>query len=263
MGDLVLTIQSTPVPVILVIAGLLFIFLALGGNISAGSIPSKSKKVFGALGGVFLLVGISLYAFPTAADKNSQYSPTPIPTNTSINIIYTLKEAKSGDFYTLNGANFVLRNDDVLAVSGSYAQGTYLVQPVPNNFRATIQFKTEHSDDQFILGLSDGKEMRPNYHFVMSSRNIWFKQQFDFDVENWDKIIQDTQKESFLIKPNVTYEVVVERNKGGVNISINNVSVFALGAQDVQDIGKFNYLYLTGAKQQQILIESLVVENLK
>ncbi len=178
--------------------------------------------------------------------------------------IFTLSDAKTEDFYTLKDASFVLRPNGELAIEGSYARGTYVNQALPTNFQATIQFRIEHPDDEFILGLSDGITMRPNYHLVMGSSRTGFKQQLDFDVtDQWDIHVDTTDLESCLIKPNMPYEVVFVRKNGIVDISINDECTFSFNGQEVENIDEFDFLYLTGAKNQQIIIESLIVESLE
>lgn len=275
------------VPVVLAIAGVIALLVGvLGGGIKAKEVEvppvTPIIRIITSATGLVLIAAATLLSPPDAKDNNQVLFATssfpaspqtvtpqliPVQTAAAENTIFTLADAKSEDFYSLADATFVLRSDRSLAVTGSYAQGTYLNRSLPDNFRATVQFRTEHLEDQFILGLSNGKEMRPNYHFVMkdTGESAWiaFKQQLGFDEENWDKYVQDTGASNFLIKPDVTYEVVLERENGSINVSINNKLVFALGVQEVRDIGEFNYLYLTGADQQQLIIESLIIEKLE
>lgn len=89
-----------------------------------------------------------------------------------------------------------------------------------------------------------------------------FKRQFDYEVKDWDDYIQDI-KNSKPIRPNFTYEVIFERKNGAVNVWVNNLPVLELAAAELPDIQQFDYLYLTGAKQQQLMIDSLVLKKLE
>lgn len=174
---------------------------------------------------------------------------------------FSLANTEPDNYYTINDGTFLFLENGDLAVAGGYGGGTYINHALPRNFRITIQFTIEDSADQFILGLSNGKEMRPNYHVVMTSTGTSFKQQLSFDItEGWDKYIKST---GFSIKPGSTYEIVLERNNGNIDIFANNVNIFRLGTADIKDINSFDYLYLTGARYRQIIITNLVIEDIQ
>lgn len=180
------------------------------------------------------------------------------------NVIFTLGSAKYEDFYPTRGGTFALLSDGKLVVVGEWWQRIYLNKSLPGDFKAIIQFRTEHSETQFILGLSDGSIKGENYCFVMNPEWTAFKHSLEENItDDWDKYIEITQAAYFIIKPDTTYEVVFERRNGSISVLINNLFVFGLKAQDVQDIDQFNYLYLAGAKQQRLIIESLTIEKLK
>ncbi len=55
-------LAETPVPTILVIAGILFLFIALGGQFGAKIVTDKMKtKAAGILGIILLLIGITIF----------------------------------------------------------------------------------------------------------------------------------------------------------------------------------------------------------
>ena len=209
------------------------------------------------------LIAVALITSIIAPFVIKSIESTPTPTVISSNTIFTLQNAKSDDFYAIRNATFVILNDNNLAITGTFADGTYLNTPMPKNFRATVRFKTEDPKENFILGLGNGTAVQPNYDFVMTQGWTAFKQQQAMNVTNWDKEIRYVTTPNFLLKPNVIYEVIFERKNGGITVSINNVTVFAFGAQDLQDISKFDYLYLTGATEKQIIIDRLIIENVK
>lgn len=177
------------------------------------------------------------------------------------NVLFFLKSAQPENFYTINDSTFVFLDSEGLAITGNWGSGTYIDQKMPNNFRATVQLMIQDSADEFIFGLSDGNKMRPNYHLVMTPTGSSFKQQLDFDItEGWDKYIKSV---SFSLKPDSFYEIVFERKNGGVSVLANNVSIIGLGTQDVKDINRYDYLYITGGGHQQVIIMSLVVEEIQ
>lgn len=203
---------------------------------------------------------------PSGATKNfiidvdcqSAILPTTTSQPISGNMLFSLKSAQPEDFYTLKDGTFLLLDNGNLAIAGGYGGGTYISLPMPKNFKASIQFSIENPEDEFIIGLSNGKEMRPNYHFVISSKGSSFKQQLGFDItDDWDKIIKGT---NYKIMPNNMYEIVFERKNGGINILLNNIAVIGLGASDLENINSYDYFYMTGATHQQVTIMSLVVE---
>jgi len=57
--------------------------------------------------------------------------------------------------------------------------------------------------------------------------------------------------------------VIFERKNGAVNVWVNNLPVLELAAIELPDIQQFGYMYLTGAKQQQLIIDSLVLKKLE
>ena len=235
-------------------------------SVTVAIITAVSAVTIAVIGGVFTL--LQRQPVQTSPDNLSGSSNRPLasqvtPTASADQIVFTLKDSRPEDYYVLDEANFVLRQDGKLALMGNYAQGTYINRPLPANFRAIVQFQTQHPDDQFILGLSDGRKMRPNYHFVMVPWGAGgsFKRQFDYAVKDWDDYIQSI-KNSKPIQPNFTYEVIFERKNGAVNVWVNNLPVLELAAVELPDIQQFDHLYLTGAKQQQLIIDSLVLKKL-
>ena len=62
MGDMLVALNETPVPTILVVGGILFIFIAVGGQFGAKVASDKVKRGYAAIIGVGLLFGgIALY----------------------------------------------------------------------------------------------------------------------------------------------------------------------------------------------------------
>ena len=80
--ETIANLQETPVPTILVIAGLIALFLGLGGTLTAGTIPPDKKKPMSVIGIILLLVGIVLFAVPTG--RNS-----PTVTETPVALVTT------------------------------------------------------------------------------------------------------------------------------------------------------------------------------
>lgn len=253
------------VPVILAIAGVVALLVGiLGGGIKAKEIEisalSNSSRIIASVLGVIFIILSVIMSIPGVMDNIP-----PVPLSEPVETLFTLTDAKSDDFYTLESASFVLRSDGKLAVRGGFGQGVYINQLLPDNFRLTLQFHTTDPDDELIIGLSDGSRMRPNYHFVMASGRTAFKRQLSIDVtdDTWDRELKTTWESKFLLKPNTTNEIIFERKDGKVSIVVNSTTLFELRVQDIHDINNYDYLYLTGGIKQETLIDSLIVEKLE
>jgi len=60
--DILKLLANTPIPTILVAAGLFFLFLAIGGQFGAKIVTDKVKQQYAAaLGGICLLLGLAIY----------------------------------------------------------------------------------------------------------------------------------------------------------------------------------------------------------
>ena len=60
--ELLKSLADTPIPTILVVAGLFFLFLAIGGQIGAKIVTDKVKQLYAAvLGGICVLLGLAIY----------------------------------------------------------------------------------------------------------------------------------------------------------------------------------------------------------
>jgi hypothetical protein len=73
MSDLIKTLASTPLPTLLVLAGLFFLFLAIGGQFGADKITTDKikKRLAGIIGCGLLLCGLILYLGPGKTDSKS------------------------------------------------------------------------------------------------------------------------------------------------------------------------------------------------
>lgn len=76
-----LALKDTPVPTILVIAGLIFIFLAMGGQLKDTTSPPQ-RWMAGMFGLAMMIVGITLYILPRPSPNSS--NPTPTSNSASI-----------------------------------------------------------------------------------------------------------------------------------------------------------------------------------
>ena len=71
-------LKDTPVPVILVAGGVIFLLLALAGGFAGRiEIPAQRQKWAGAIGALLLIFGTTLYIIPTTPNTR-----TPTPTDT-------------------------------------------------------------------------------------------------------------------------------------------------------------------------------------
>jgi hypothetical protein len=82
MESMITALKDTPIPTILVIAGIAFLLLStvdqLAGRISVPPEQRRQAKIIGCL---LLVVGVALYV---AADAQSFYAPGTSSSNTSI-----------------------------------------------------------------------------------------------------------------------------------------------------------------------------------
>jgi len=78
--DLIQSLSQTPLPTILVVAGIIFLFLSIGGRLGAQIATDTIKRKFAGLLGVMLLIGgISLYfagQLPTQVPRKESPSKT-------------------------------------------------------------------------------------------------------------------------------------------------------------------------------------------
>ncbi len=79
MLDLLNTLKDTPIPTILILAGIVFILLAIVGQIDLLKTPplqsSWQKWAAGTVGGLFLIAGLLVYLLPISSRGNTPPSP--------------------------------------------------------------------------------------------------------------------------------------------------------------------------------------------
>ena len=81
MGDIITTLQNTPVPTILVVGGIVFLFLAVVGQFAGKiDVPPKRQKWAGIIGALLLFSGVALYVVPPVPPTIP--TPTPVPSVT-------------------------------------------------------------------------------------------------------------------------------------------------------------------------------------
>lgn len=67
MGDIITALQNTPVPTILVVGGIVFLFLAVVGQFAGKiQVDPKRQKLAGIIGALLLLSGVALYVVPVS-----------------------------------------------------------------------------------------------------------------------------------------------------------------------------------------------------
>ncbi|MEA3385223.1 MAG: Ig-like domain-containing protein [Thermodesulfobacteriota bacterium] len=80
MIDFITKLTNTPLSTILVVAGIFFLFLAIGGQFAAKIITDRvQRKYAGVLGTILLLSGLTLYLLPGIL------TPSPEPSSLKIN----------------------------------------------------------------------------------------------------------------------------------------------------------------------------------
>ena len=79
MTELIGLLTNTPVPTILVVAGVIFIFFSMGGRLSAGEIPAQQQRRVGVIGFGLLIVGVVLFALRQSEAAPNTLVSTPPP----------------------------------------------------------------------------------------------------------------------------------------------------------------------------------------
>lgn len=192
---------------------------------------------------------------------NTQPIASPLLTTPIVNqdkIVFSLKDATEKSLYSLGEANVLLGNDKSLKIYGNFYDGVYLREKMPENFRAIVHFTTGEFDEQFIMGLSDGVNWIPNFHFVMLPGWATFKQQIQTD-DDWDFYLQTVNKGG--TRPNSSFVVEFERIDGNIRIFVNNETIILYGEKP-EEINNYNYLYFTGDQHQPYTIYDLTIEDL-
>ena len=271
--------------VIATVGGIALMVGILGGGIEAERIkvpiiPKLPRLISGLVGAILIITSVWLSSFPrqplnvgtqnlsTSTPSAIETSLAVFPTNSSpmtvstVNpnrVVFALDQAVENSFYKLGNANFILDSDKSLVVYGAFSEGVYLREKMPDNFRVKVRFKTGDSDSQVIIGISDGFNWRPNYHFVMFPGWSAFKKQIVAD-ENWDYYLESINKGG--TETNSTFEVEFERSDGYIKIFVNGEPIILFG-EEQDEINGYNYLYFTGDNQRHpYIIEKLTLEDL-
>jgi hypothetical protein len=80
MGDFFRAVGTTPVPTILVVAGIIFVFIALGGQFGAHIVTDRIKPSVALISGILMVVvGIGLYALSGGKSGSSDSAPSDRP----------------------------------------------------------------------------------------------------------------------------------------------------------------------------------------
>ncbi|MDZ7291678.1 MAG: hypothetical protein ONB44_17565 [candidate division KSB1 bacterium] len=76
MLELIKSLATTPIPTILVVAGLFFLFLAIGGQFGAKIVTDRVKpQSAGIVGAVLLLAGVAIYWFGESTPRDGHIPP--------------------------------------------------------------------------------------------------------------------------------------------------------------------------------------------
>ena len=101
MLDLFDKLSQTPLPTILVVAGILFLFIGLGGKFAAHLITDRINKIIALrIGTILLIIGTFIYIVPTAF-KESTIQPEQNEKLLSKNSVDANAQSKT---YGMNGA---------------------------------------------------------------------------------------------------------------------------------------------------------------
>lgn len=65
MKEIITALQSTPLPTLLVVGGLAFLFLAVVGQVGGQlQVPASRQRWAGLIGSILLILGVVLYVIP-------------------------------------------------------------------------------------------------------------------------------------------------------------------------------------------------------
>jgi hypothetical protein len=99
MKDILVAVKDTPLPTILVIAGIMFLLLSIANQLVGKiAVPPERQRWAGAIGGVLLVLGIALNFIPGSTLKND---PQPIVPSSGVHRDYF---SVVGSFNDLNEA---------------------------------------------------------------------------------------------------------------------------------------------------------------
>lgn len=194
MGDIVSALQGTPVPTILVLGGLLFVFLALGGKLSAGEIPPDRRKYFGIAGSIFILFGVILFVVPqrvspdgnsaTPLDQNIDVTVT--PTNSSTETQQTQFDVIVATISALNQTADILYGPISGALTGEDDNSLECddADVLVTNAIIKVQFIYPHQSESWTFGINFRHLGRnQQYRLFINQDGFW-------EVE-WDRVNSD------------------------------------------------------------------------
>jgi len=85
MAELLGAVQGTPIPNLLVLAGIIFIFLAIAGGLTDKvTVPKERQRLIGSIGAVLLVAGIGLHLLDSQRPVSGDAEATPAPTQPAI-----------------------------------------------------------------------------------------------------------------------------------------------------------------------------------
>ena len=85
MAELLGAVQDTPIPNLLVLAGIVFIFLAIAGGLTDKvTVPKDRQRLIGGIGAVLLVTGIGLHVLDNQRPPSGDAKATPAPTQLAI-----------------------------------------------------------------------------------------------------------------------------------------------------------------------------------
>lgn len=151
---------------------------------------------------------------------------------------------------------FELRDDQTLSISSSFFERVWISQALTLDFRASIRFRTESPEGKFIIGIGNGEDGKPDYHFVMNP--IWtaFKKYLDAP-DHWDRYLHLTRDDIYVIKPDVSFHVIFERQNGIARIHLNGAELF-LVTEEQAEINNYHYLFVAGTA----VVEDLTIDTM-
>ncbi|TCI04717.1 hypothetical protein EZV61_01735 [Corallincola luteus] len=164
MAEILASLSSTPLPTILVVAGIIFLFISVGGQLGAHLSAIKVKRaVAGGLGGVLLICGIGLYfadrpePLTAAADKTEHGEPSSVrPTTAGEKYRLRADRVEEGLLIPTETRVHLADGQLKLHVDGQYLNGLATIKSVEI---AQLEVLAEEKGRPTVLKLSVEKDM--------------------------------------------------------------------------------------------------------
>jgi hypothetical protein len=205
MQDLILALQGTPLPTILVVAGILFLLLSLsGGFVGKIDIPKTRQTQAAIIGTIMLLLGITVHVMPVSqvglqeAPENNEVHPYSVYKTWPLVLSETFTHSQAGWYIGENSNEnrdvkcsiaFGRYNCDVNSKRDNY---TYFDVPAESvldfYFAADVKLEIDSMEKRAAVGLMFRKTYNNHYRLLLHS---WGLLLLEFYDKNESKVLID------------------------------------------------------------------------